>query len=74
MVTQSRSPYRSVIKPNEARPTVMPAQKPVALKPEAKGLASRSRSMKVTIHPPKATAYVSFIIAICEIALPSAPT
>lgn len=58
-ITQIRSPKRSVTKPRTARPTVMPAQKPVALIPAVYGVAERTRSMNVTVQPPIATNSVS---------------
>lgn len=49
------SPIRGVAKPRAILPTAMPSQKPVAVMPLAKRLPSRTRIMKVTIQPPRAT-------------------
>lgn len=54
-VIASFSPTRGVTKPSKNRPTVIPSQKPVAVIPLAKAGPFRTRIMKVTIHPPKAT-------------------
>ncbi len=49
------SPMWGVRKPRIRRPRVMPSQKPVAVMPEGKGGAWRTRIMKVTIQPPRET-------------------
>lgn len=53
--TANFSPSLGVTKPRTNLPTVIPVQKPVATMPDSKSLPPRSRRMKVTIQPPRAT-------------------
>lgn len=54
------SPIRGVTNPKTTRPTVIPNQKPVAVIPLANGSPCRTRIIKVTIHPPKATSIPTY--------------
>ena len=49
------SPSLGVTNPSVTRPTIRPSQNPVAVIPLAKGSPWRTRIMKMTIQPPRAT-------------------
>ncbi|KAI6773516.1 hypothetical protein HG531_000365 [Fusarium graminearum] len=54
------SPILSVMNPNTTLPNVNPSQNNVTVKPARNGLACRTRSMKVTIQPPRLTSAATY--------------
>ncbi len=56
------SPSFGVTKPSTTRPIVKPSQKPVDVMPAANGAAFRTRSMNVTIQPPRATSMPTYVM------------